>query len=141
MSRLATWLVARRLWLLAAALLLAGASLLAPPLPYDRSIENMFAPDDPLLPPYRRLAETFGGNEVVMLAYTDDDFIRFDAQGRVVAHEAGIERAREISRRARAVPGVRDTLSLAELADAINPLAWLSRPPLTELNELLAVFA
>ena len=33
------------------------------------SIENMFAPDDPLLVPYRQLKRTFGGDEIALAAY------------------------------------------------------------------------
>ena len=39
----------------------------------DRSIENMFAADDPILVPYRRLQRTFGEHEVVLAVYADPE--------------------------------------------------------------------
>lgn len=60
-------------WILLAAALLATAVawFVGSPLDYDRSIDNMFAKHDPLLPPYARLKRTFGGDEVVLAAYVD----------------------------------------------------------------------
>ena len=52
--------------LLAIGLLLGGLAYFpSRSLEFDRSIENMFAPDDPLLAPYQKLKSTFGGNEIV----------------------------------------------------------------------------
>ncbi|HUG66365.1 MAG TPA: MMPL family transporter [Pirellulaceae bacterium] len=87
---------------------------------FDRSIENMFSPDDPLLPPYHRLQDTFGGNEVVMAVYVDPDLLNPDG--------SGIARLVEIAGRCRAVPGVHDVLSLdrpigEEVVNDDNPLA------------------
>ena len=44
---------------------------------FDRSIERMFAQDDPLLPPYERLKARFGGNEIVLAVYADDEPVGF----------------------------------------------------------------
>ncbi|MDA1050149.1 MAG: MMPL family transporter [Planctomycetota bacterium] len=87
---------------------------------FDRSIENMFSPDDPLLPPYHLLRDTFGGNEVVMAVYVDPDLLNSD--------KSGIRRLAEIAGRCRAVPGVHDVLSLdrplgEDVVDIDNPLA------------------
>src|SRR3990172_7029376 len=71
---------------------------------FDRSIEKMFAPADPLLPPYGKLKRTFGGNEVVVAVYTDEDLFHPDGRG--------IKRLAELSERLREVPGVKDVLSL-----------------------------
>jgi predicted RND superfamily exporter protein len=79
---------------------------------FDRSIEHMFAPNDPLLPPYRLLKREFGGNEIVMGVYQDDDLL--DPDG------SGIERIAEISKRMKAVAGVRDVLSLAQLNNLLE---------------------
>ncbi|MFH1266766.1 MAG: MMPL family transporter [Planctomycetota bacterium] len=71
---------------------------------FDRSIENMFAPADPLLPPYGKLKRTFGGNEVVVAVYVDEELFHPDGRG--------IKRLGELSGRLREVPGVKDVLSL-----------------------------
>ena len=48
--RFSEFLIARRRWLLATAMVLvAVACMSAGPLKFDRSLVNMFAPDDPLL--------------------------------------------------------------------------------------------
>ncbi|MEE8451856.1 MAG: hypothetical protein V3R99_08075 [Thermoguttaceae bacterium] len=47
---------------------------------FDRSIENMFAPDDPLLEPYAKLKRTFGGNEIVLAVYVDEDLLHPDGR-------------------------------------------------------------
>src|SRR5690606_28609897 len=75
-SRIIDFLVASRYWLLAPAAVLAAVCWVpAGRLAFDRSIESMFAPDDPLLAPYRRLQRVFGGNEIVLAVYRDDDLL------------------------------------------------------------------
>ena len=97
--------IAWRIPLLLVAVVLAVASFFpARGLHFDRAIENMFAPGDPLLPPYRKLQRTFGGNEVVVAVYVDE--------GLFAADGSGIERLIEIRRRLEAVPGVKNVLSL-----------------------------
>ena len=81
---------------------------------FDRSIENMFAADDPLLAPYQRLKQYFGGNEVVMAVYRDPELL--DPSGR------GIKRLEDISRRMETVPGVEDVLSLAKVNSLLEQL-------------------
>lgn len=81
----------------------------------DRTIDQMFASDDPTLLAYEELRESFGGNAVVMLVYRDE---------RLFTPE-GLQRATEISDRVKLVPGVRGTLSVAEL----NGILGLIRPP------------
>ena len=79
---------------------------------FDRSIEKMFAPDDPLLAPYERLKSQFGGNEIVLAVYTDAALLAPDGSG--LARLAGI------SQKMRQVPGVKDVLSLAEVNDLLE---------------------
>jgi predicted RND superfamily exporter protein len=74
---------------------------------FDYSIERMFAPDDPLLPPYERLKSRFGGNEIVLAVYADD--------GLMTADGSGLARLAVVSERLKKVAGVRDVLSLAEV--------------------------
>lgn len=71
---------------------------------FNRSVENMFAPDDPLLGPYETVKSTFGGNEIVLAVYDDPELLAVDG--------AGIRRLAEIGGRLREIPGVRDVLTL-----------------------------
>jgi hypothetical protein len=115
-ERIAAWLLAGRWPLLVLALLAAAACIVpARQVKFDRSIENMFAPDDPLMPPYRHLKTIFGGNEVVLAVYSDPQLLD---EGR-----AGIERLQEISRQLKDTPGVRDVLSLAEVDTVLDKVA------------------
>lgn len=115
-ERFAGWLLAGRWWFLMAALLLAAICISpARNVKFDRSIENMFSPDDPLLPPYLKLKSVFGGNEVVLAVYSDPELL--DESRR------GIERLTQISRELKATPGVRDVLSLAEVDVVLDKVA------------------
>ncbi|MFH1265587.1 MAG: MMPL family transporter [Planctomycetota bacterium] len=103
--RISDFLIAWRTPLLALSIVLGAAALVpARRLQFDRSIENMFAPDDPLLAPYRRLKRTFGGNEIVLAVYADDELLHADGRG--------IRRLAGLSRQLDAVPGVDRVLSL-----------------------------
>lgn len=114
-ERIARLLVAWRWPLLIAGILLTACFFLpSRSLDFDRSIENMFAPDDPLLPPYRRLKRAFGGNEIVLAVYTDPDLMNED--------RSGIQRLAELSGKLKDMEGVRDVLSLAELDESIVEL-------------------
>jgi predicted RND superfamily exporter protein len=111
------------LLILAAAIAVAGYGS-SRRLDFNRSVEAVFAPDDPLLVVYRKLRRTFGGNEVVMAVYQDDDLLASDG--------SGIERLRQLSTKIASLPGVDFTLSLDQpLGDAIvqrdNQLAERSR--------------
>lgn len=113
-------LIAWRIPLLITAVVVAVAAIIpAGRVEFDRSIENLFAADDPLLVPYRQLKRTFGGNEIVLAVYVDDELLNPDAQG--------MERLTQIRRQLEAVPGVKGVLSLDQpLGKAIvgdTPLA------------------
>ena len=84
--------------------LAAAAYLPASRVTYNRSIENMFAANDPIVEPYRRLKRVFGGNELVLAVYDDPELLAADGQG--------IRRLAEIRRRLEEIPGVREVLSL-----------------------------
>ncbi len=104
-QRLTDLLIAWRLPLLALALVAAAAAFVpSRQLQFDRSIDSMFAANDPLIGPYHRLKRTFGGNEVVLAVYADPGLFAADA--------GGIRRAAEVSRRLKAVEGVDDTISI-----------------------------
>jgi uncharacterized protein len=115
LERFAAFLIAARWPLLGVASLLAAAAYgPATQVRFDRSIEKMFAPNDPLLPPYQRLKQTFGGNEIVMAVYRDEHLL--DPDGR------GIERLATVSQRMAKVAGVQDVLSLAEVDGLLEQL-------------------
>ena len=104
-QRIIERLIAWRLPLLALAAVAAAAAFFpARGLQFDQSVENMFASDDPLLGPYEKLKRTFGGNEVVLAVYRDDDL--FHADGR------GIRRLSKRSERLRRLPGVKDVIAI-----------------------------
>ncbi len=115
-DRIARWLLAGR-WLLLLLAAVAAVLCIGPAgnVQFDRSIENMFSPDDPLLPPYLRLKRVFGGNEVVLAVYSDPELL--DESRR------GIDRLTEISRELKDTPGVRDVLSLAEVDVVLDKVA------------------
>jgi predicted RND superfamily exporter protein len=128
-SRAVALLIAGR-WPLLILALVMGALAWGPAsrVHFDRSIERMFAADDPLLPPYERLKANFGGNEIVMAVYTDEHLL--DPDG------SGLTRLAGIGARLKAVPGVRDVLSLHEVNDVLEKLEEGKR-----LGSILNIFS
>ena len=120
-ERIVGWLVKWRYLLLTTGVLLAlGAWFPSRRMEFDRSIENMFAADDPLLVPYQRLKSQFGGNEVVLAVYRDEQLLAADGRG--------IERLAEISRQIKQVAGVKDALSLAEVSGLLESVKLIRQP-------------
>ena len=104
-QRIVDRLIAWRFALLGLAFVAAGVAFFpARQLEFDRSIDSMFAADDPLIGPYHRLQRTFGGNEVVLAVYADPELFNTDA--------TGIRRVAEVSTRLKSVEGVADTISI-----------------------------
>ena len=99
------YLQGRWIWLAVAVIIAAIAFPASRQVKFDRSVERMFASDDPLLPPYERLKAEFGGNEVVLAVYPDEHL--FEADG------SGLARVAEVRNRLEKVAGVQDVLSLA----------------------------
>ena len=103
----------------------------------DRTIDQMFASDDPTLVAYNVLRDAFGGNAAVMLVYRDDALMT----------QAGIARAKQVSAAVAAVPGVRGVLSVAQLDEllaVIRPAGLLTgfskdTPPLLREDDLVSV--
>ena len=119
-QKIATKLLAWRWPMLLLALAITACALpLSTNLEFDRSLENMFSADDPLLPPLHKMQRTFGGNEVILLVYQDDDLM--DPQG------AGISRLRQVTDQLQDVPGIEDIMSLAVLDDMLKKLAIVKR--------------
>lgn len=103
MARIVETIVRWRNWLLAlAALAVALAYQPAQRISFDRSIENMFAADDPLLGPYARLQRTFGADQIVLAAYVDPELLS----------RAGLARLQSLTDELSGVPGVEAAYSL-----------------------------
>lgn len=102
-EKVTAWLVAWR-WPLLMTAIVAVLLSLGPgrELGFDRSIENMFAPDDPLLVPYRQMKRIFGGNEIALAAYVDPNLLT----------SAGMARLEDLTHRFEAVPGVSGVMSM-----------------------------
>ena len=104
-ERFTDWLIAWRAPLLLLGIAMTAAAVVpSRSLHFDRSIETMFARDDPLLEPYEKLKRTFGGNEVVVAVYRDENLFAPDG--------SGIRRVAELSRKLERVPGVKDVFGV-----------------------------
>ena len=107
-SLIANLLVKWRYVLLLIALLLLLASVwFGKPMTFDRSIESMFRADDKLLVDFEKLKRVFAGNEILMVAYRDEQLFNADRQG--------IRRLEKIGQRLKSIEGVSDVMSLAEI--------------------------
>ena len=105
------WLVTHRRSLLVLGLLFAGGAFaVGSHLQLDRSIERMFADDDPILQPYRALQETFGQHEIAIAVYSDAE----------LSSEQGLARVGAIAEQARGIPGVVAAVSLLDPPGAAN---------------------
>lgn len=114
-DRFVSFLIGARWPLFALALLLMAAAYIPSRyVRFDRSIEKLFAPSDPLLPPYQRLKQQFGGNEIVLVVYRDP--------GLLEANGSGLARLEEVTRRIETVPGIHDVLSLAKINGLLEQL-------------------
>jgi len=92
-GRLVVWLVDWR-WPLMSLAILAVALAWRPAqqLAFDRSVENMFAPEDPILAPYHKLQRTFGGNEVALAVYDDPNLLTNEGLARLEKLTAALEK-------------------------------------------------
>lgn len=86
------WLIDRRRWLLGSAIVLGilGA-IVGRDLKMDRSLERLFAANDPLLVPYNKLQKAFGQHQIVLAIYRDEQLSSTASLARVkqLADEAG----------------------------------------------------
>ncbi|MFN0054000.1 MAG: efflux RND transporter permease subunit [Planctomycetales bacterium] len=78
-------------------------------LTFDQSIETLYAPDDPHLLDYLESKRLFGGDELVGVAYQDEDLLAL----------AGLERVRDLAARLSKIPGVRAS-STQDLANGLD---------------------
>lgn len=128
----------RHALLVVAAMLTLLSIIPASKLQFDQSIESLYAPENPQLQKYLDSKRLFGGDEFIVVAFTDSKL--FDSDGRLSSESAN--RIREFSRQLSAVPGL-DSSSTQNLADALTldrwPLLATQREKLLELVEGLLV--
>lgn len=98
------WIALRWLLLAIGIALTVGAVYLGRGLSFDRSIENMFAADDPLIQSHERFNRIFGGNEVILGVYKDDQLFSDDG--------SGLDRVRAVRTKIEELDGVKEVLSL-----------------------------
>ncbi|HUG90961.1 MAG TPA: MMPL family transporter [Planctomycetaceae bacterium] len=117
-ERLVDWLIRGRYVLFPAVLvLLAAAWPASQRLEYDRSIESLYTADDPRLAAYRDSKRLFGGDEFIIVAWTDPELLD-EASGKLTP--AAEDRIRSFSRRLSEIPGV-NPRSTQNLARAMEP--------------------
>jgi predicted RND superfamily exporter protein len=117
MKTLVDFLIRYRLWLLLAVVVLLPLSYLAARhLAFDQSIESLYAEDDEHLTNYIESKSLFGGDEFLIVAYTDPQL--FSPEGKNLSPE-GAARIRELSDQLSRIPGVRSE-STQNLADALK---------------------
>jgi len=106
----------RWLGLLLTLLLLAWAWPVSEQLTFDRSIESLYAKDNPHLRDYLESKSLFGGDEIAMVAYTDPELLSEETKKLTPEAERRLLKlADELS----AIPGVREK-STQDLASAAN---------------------
>ncbi|MFG0333845.1 MAG: RND family transporter, partial [Maioricimonas sp. JB049] len=111
LDQLARLLLRYRVGLLIAGLLLTALAIEpASRLELDESIESFYAEDDPYLAAWRDSKEWFGGDEFVLVAYSDPDILE----------SGNLERLRTFARELSEVPGIRPE-STQSLADTLRP--------------------
>ncbi len=119
--------------LLALAAAIACVSLpLSRRLQLDWQVAGMFAPGDPLVASYERLQQRFGGNEIVLAVYRDqqlwsksgDGLRRLEQISDLLAHTEGVEAVLSLAELHRILESLRGPMSLLGLGgpDTVPPL-------------------
>ncbi len=104
-----------------AILLTIAAWPVASQLSFDRSIESLYADEDPQLNNYLESKQLFGGDELVMVAYTDPELLD-DTIEEIRMTEASEQRLRGLVEQLNKVPGVQPE-STQHLAHVIEQAA------------------
>ena len=119
-GRLAQQLIRLRWLLLAVAIVLAAVSYyVGSQVRFDHSVESMFAPTHPRLQDYQRLQAIFDGSEIVLVVYDDPELFT----------PAGLDRLGQRAQTIKAVAGVEEVLSLAEINRALEAVYVVSMFP------------
>lgn len=110
-SPLLTTLVRYRVPLLILGIVLAiVTALVGQQLQLDRSIEHMFADDDPILQPYRELQKNFGLYEIAMAVWSDPE----------LQSQTSLDRIKNLAEQAKQIPGVVAAVSILDPPNASN---------------------
>ena len=108
---LADFLIHRRLILLLAAIVVTSLAIIpASRLDFDQSIESLYDPNDPHLRDYLESKRLFGGDEFILVVYSDPE----------LPSSEGEDRLREFAAQLSEVPGVHPE-STQNLTDALSP--------------------
>lgn len=114
-ERLIDGLLRIRWWGLLAAVVLAGIAWpLAQRVGFERTLEALYAHDNPYLKDYRESKAVFGGNSLVIVAYRDPDLF---VDGTTELSDRSAQRIRALASDLEKVPGVE---SVQHLADALH---------------------
>jgi predicted RND superfamily exporter protein len=109
--RVLEWLIRARWWLLAIALLVGGAgAYIGSGLKMDRSLERMFAPNDPLMPAYQKLQQAFGKHQIVLAIYRDSQLTSTE----------GLARVKALAETAKQLPGVISVVSIHDVPGLVG---------------------
>ena len=120
------WLIRWRLPCLTVALVLTVAAFVpASRLDFDQSIESLYARDNPHLRDFLESKRLFGGDEFVIVAYTDPELLT----------EAGQTRLKQLAERIQQVPGVQED-SVRNLAGVIQGALFLPESQKRKVREL-----
>lgn len=132
------WIHWRLLLLIVAALSTAAAWWPAQQLVMDRSLSTMFSPDDPILPPFRQLQRTFGGDTVVLAAYELDDSVKSPEPGDTLSPEqiAALNELAALKTRFEEVRGVRAVLTMLDTPAERDILTADAQQLLTAFSDL-----
>ena len=106
----------RRWWLALSILLTAAAWFPASKLQFEQSIESLYAKDNVRLAAWRESKQTFGGDEFVVIAYTDQDLF---VPGEDRLTDAARERIEALLKQLERVPGLQKD-SFQNLAQALQ---------------------
>ena len=125
----------RRWWLALSILLTAAAWFPASRLQFEQSIESLYAKDNVRLAAWRESKQTFGGDEFVVIAYTDQDLF---VPGEDRLTDAARERIEALLKQLERVPGLQKD-SFQNLAQALQ--APIGRSIIRKLMEGVLVGA
>ncbi len=84
-------------------------------LKFEQSIESLYARDNPRLLAFRRSKATFGGDEFLIVAYTDPELLTADG----AVSDAARDRLEGLVKQLREVPGI-DPASIQDLATSLR---------------------
>ncbi len=104
----------RWIWFSIGMLLLIAAWPGSQRLSFDRSLQRMFAPDDPTRTDFEFLQLKFGVSDLVVFAYRDESLWAKDG--------SGLERLKRVRERVEAIPGMAIAMDLSKIDQMLGQL-------------------